>query len=248
MEPPMKMNCIAIDDESLALSKIRRFAGKIEYINLIECFDNALDSIYFIKKNNIHLIFLDIQMKEFNGIQLIESLQSPPQVILTTAYDQYALKGYELNVTDYLLKPIQFERFLKACEKAYSIFQNNQRLQGDEKKDAKPKFSREYIYVKTGNNIVKVKLIDILYIEGMKDYLSLQTTNGRIVTLQTFDSIKAMLPDSEFVRVHRSFLVPVDRVDKICVNSIEVAGIQIPIGRTYKLKFLEAFRSKGFEK
>jgi DNA-binding LytR/AlgR family response regulator len=241
----MKMNCIAIDDESLALSKIKRFAEKIEYINLVECFDNALDSIYFIKENNIQLIFLDIQMKDFTGIQLIEALHSPPQIILTTAYDQYALKGYELDVTDYLLKPIQFDRFLKACEKAYSIFQNKYKLLSLTNEVATSPKKDEFIFVKTGSTSVKVKLMDILYIEGMKDYLSVYTTHGRIVTLQTFESIKSILPVEEFIRVHRSYLVPKKRIEKIHKNDIEIAGKLIPIGRTYKSQFIEAIYSKG---
>lgn len=236
------MNCIAVDDESLALSKIKRYAEKIEYLNLLHCFDNAIDSLYFLKENEIHLIFLDIQMKDFTGIQLIESMFNPPQIILTTAYDQYAIKGYELNVTDYLLKPIQFDRFLKACEKAYSNFQNSIKLQ-QAKMSISPVSEKEnFMYAKTGTSMVKINFQDIFYIEGMKDYIAIHTEQGRIITLQTFGSILSILPEKDFIRIHKSFVVATKKIDKILTNDIEIKGKTLPIGRTYKTFFLNSIK------
>jgi len=170
----MKMNCIAIDDEVLALKKIERYAEKIDYLNLLGTFNNALSTFSFLKENHIDLIFLDVQMDEFTGIQLLETLKNPPYIVLTTAFDEYALKAYELDVVDYLLKPIPFERFFKAVEKVYARFIKDTPIQNmppqteiTRQHPEKP----DYTFVKSGNKTFKVYFSKILYIEGMRDYL-----------------------------------------------------------------------------
>ena len=152
----MKINCIAIEDEPLALKKIKEFIEQIDYLNLLEAFNNAVDAIGFLKKNPVDLIFLDIRMKKLSGIQFLESLQIKPKVIITSAYDEYALKGYELDVADYLLKPFTLERFLKSVDKVYNQLSV---LTGDN--------SNDYIFVKTEYRIEKIEIKDILYIQGM---------------------------------------------------------------------------------
>lgn len=249
----MKINCIAVDDENLALSKITRFAEKVEYLNLIKCFDNAIDALLFIKQNSVDLIFLDIKMADFTGIQLVESLKNPPLIIFTTAYDQYAIKGFELNVTDYLLKPIEFDRFLKACEKAYAQMQTQLKLKERSEDNSstsslttsEPKSAKkenESIFIKSGRTFVKIFINDILYIEGMKDYLSIYTTNDRVLCLQNFSSMLQMLPEDKFIRLHKSFIVAIDKITKIHNNEVEINKKVIPVGITYRKHFEEVMK------
>jgi len=180
----MKLNCIAVDDEILALKKIIRYAEKIDYLNLLGTFDNALSTFSFLRENQVDLIFLDIQMDELTGIQLLETLKNPPLVILTTAYDVYAIKAYELDVMDYLLKPIPFERFLKAVEKAYSrLMIDNSHYQKEIKNSdtlQNTKSIPDYMFIKSGSKTIKVYFDKILYIEGMRDYLQIHTEGKKI--------------------------------------------------------------------
>lgn len=222
----MKINCIAIEDEPIALKKIKEFIGQVGYLNLLEGFDNAVDAVGFLKKIPVDLIFLDIQMKKLSGIQFLESLQIKPKVIITSAYDEYALKGYELDVADYLLKPFTFERFLKSVDKVYnqlSVLMNDS--------------SNDYIFVKTEYRIEKVEIKDILYIQGMKDYLRIHTTNRKIMTLQTFKNLLEILPQADFQRVHNSYVVSISKIENIERNRIRIGKDLIPISDSYKDKF-----------
>ncbi len=175
----MKINCIAIDDEPLALDKIREYIKRIGYLNLLSTFDNAIDAIDFIKTNQVELIFLDIQMEELTGIQMLEAMHDKPKVVLTTAYDEYALKGYELDVTDYLLKPISFQRFLKACEKVYKLI--DPEITNENVKQPESDEDLEYFFVKNGSKTQKIDFEDILFVEGMKDYLRIWTAEEKVM-------------------------------------------------------------------
>jgi len=197
----MRINCIAIDDEPLALKKIKEFIGQVDYLNLLDVFNNAVDAIGFLKKNSVDLIFLDIRMKQLSGIQFLESLQSKPKVIITSAYDEYALKGYELDVVDYLLKPFPFERFLKSADKVYTLMNG---LRGG--------VANEFLFVKTEYRMERVALKDILFIQGMKDYLQIHTVDRKIMTLQTFKNLLESLPPVDFQRVHNSYVVSVSKI------------------------------------
>ncbi len=245
----MKMNCIAVDDELLALKKIQRFAEKIDYLNLLGTFDNALSTFTFLRENKVDLIFLDIQMDEFTGIQLLETLKDPPYVILTTAYDEYALKAYELDVIDYLLKPIPFERFVKAVEKVYARFlkdqnhqlqplaSNNQETQNDQ---------AEFTFIKSGNKTVKVYFNKILYIEGQRDYLQIHTEDSKIMTLLNFKKIQELLDPQHFIRVHKSYVISIDKIDYIENNAIRIKDKLIPVSNTYKVAFFSLLNKKNF--
>ncbi|MBS4058714.1 MAG: response regulator transcription factor [Bacteroidales bacterium] len=222
----MKINCIAIEDEPLALKKIKEFIEQIDYLNLLEGFNNAVDAVGFLKKNHVDLIFLDIRMKKLSGIQFLESLQIKPKVIITSAYDEYALKGYELDVADYLLKPFTFERFLKSVDKVYN------QLSGIVSTN-----SNAYVFVKTEYRIVKIEIKDILYIQGMKDYLQIHTTNKKIMTLQTFKNLLEILPQIDFYRVHNSYIVSISKIENIERNRIRIGKDFIPISDSYKVKF-----------
>ncbi len=245
----MKMNCIAIDDEVLALKKIKRYAEKIDYLNLLGTFDNALSTFSFLRENHIDLIFLDIQMDEFTGIQLLETIKDPPYVILTTAFDEYALKAYELDVIDYLLKPIPFERFVKAVEKVYARFlkdsqlhNKNSRLEIVPLQSNKP----DYTFVKSGNKTIKMYFNKILYIEGMRDYLQIHTEDSKIMTLLNFKTIQDLLDPQKFIRVHKSYIVAIDKIDYIENNAIKIRDKLIPVSSSYKIAFNTLLSKKNF--
>lgn len=227
----MRINCIAIEDEPLALKKIMEFIEQVDFLNLLEGFNNAVDAIGYIKKNSVDLIFLDIRMKKLSGIHFLESLQNKPKVIITSAYDEYALKGYELDVVDYLLKPFTFDRFLKSADKVYT------QLNG-----LKSNIKSNYIFVKTEYRIEKVELKDILYIQGMKDYLQIHTIDRKIMTLQTFKNLLDVLPSIDFQRVHNSFIVAISKIENIERNRIRIGKDLIPISNSYKDRFFEILK------
>jgi DNA-binding LytR/AlgR family response regulator len=231
----MIINCIVIEDEPLALKKISGYIGKIDYLNLLSAFNNASDAIGFIKTNVVDLIFLDIRMKGLTGIQFLESLNSKPKVIITSAYDEYALKGYELDVVDYLLKPFAFDRFVKSVEKIYRDLANKNIEQ-------KP----DYLFVKTEYRIEKLDLKNILYIQGMKDYLLICTITKKIMTLQSFRNLIEALPEKEFVRVHNSFIISISKIDTIEKNRIKIGEKLIPISNSYKDNFFNLLKERKY--
>ena len=229
----MKINCIAIEDEPLALKKIKEYIEQVDFLNLLEGFDNAIDAIGFLKRNSVDVIFLDIRMKKLSGIQFLESLHVKPKVIITSAYDEYALKGYELDVADYLLKPFTFERFLKSVDKVYNQLN---KLQNDK--------SNDYIFVKTEYRIEKIEINDILYIQGMKDYLQIHTADRKIMTLQTFKNLLEILPQSDFQRIHNSYIISISKIENIERNRIRIGKDLIPISDSYKDKFYKILKER----
>lgn len=233
----MKINCIAVDDEPLALEVIEDYIKKVPFLNLLKVFDNAIDAMEFLRNEKVDLMFLDIQMEELTGIQMLNILKPKPEVIFTTAYDQFALQGYELDVTDYLLKPISFERFVKAVDKVYEKFckQNTPKAPPQEAPIFNPR--TDYFFVKSGFKLHKVTFDEILYVEGQGDYLKIVTPRVRIMTLQTFKGVEDILPPSNFLRVHKSYIVAIDKIESIEGNMIRVADAHIPIGESYKKQF-----------
>ncbi|MGD0341927.1 MAG: response regulator transcription factor [Bacteroidales bacterium] len=221
----MTINCIIIEDEPLALKRTIEYVEKISYLNLLQSFDNGFEAIGFLKKQQVDLIFLDIKMDELTGIQLLESLEIKPFVIVTTAYGEYALKGYELNVIDYLLKPFSISRFIQAVEKVSA------RL------DKSSNDNRDFFFVKTEYRIEKVFFQEILFIVGMRDYRCIQTNSRKILTLQTFTELVQELPKSKFCRVHKSYIVTLNKIDLIERNRIKIKDTFIPISETYKENF-----------
>ena len=232
----MQINCIAIDDEPLALTKLVGFISKVPDLKLIRTFDNAIEAIGWLKENSTDLIFLDIQMEQLTGIQFLEATGSTSRVILTTAYDQYAIRGFELNVTDYLLKPYSFQRFVQAVNKVMEYFSQktsaNQTLQKTDR----------YIFVKTEYRLERVDLENILYIEGMKDYLRIICTDKKIMTLQSFARIEESLPANKFCRVHKSFIVAINKIRSVERGVILIADQRIPVSNTYKEIFFSRIR------
>ncbi len=231
----MIINCIVIEDEPLALQKVTGYIKQIGYLNLLQEFSNATDAIAYLKTNRVDLIFLDIRMKNLTGIQLLESLQEKPLVIITSAYDEYALKGYELNVSDYLLKPFSFERFVKSVEKVYALINAG-------KKDG----SHDHIFVRTENRIEQVGLDSILYIKGMKDYLQIVTTGKKIMTLQSFRNILKFLPEDKFIRVHNSYVVAISKIESIERNRIKIGNETISVSGSYKEGFYDILKQRKY--
>jgi two-component system LytT family response regulator len=221
----MVINCIIVEDEPLALKRIKEFVNQVSYLNLTASFSNAFDAIGFLKDNVVNLIFLDIEMDGLTGIEFIESLTCNPQIIITTAYDKYALKGFELNVADYLLKPFRFDRFLSAVERVYEL------IKKDQKED------KDFIFVKTEYRLERIALCDIYFIEGMGDYRNIQTGSKKILTLKTFSDFETDLPINSFCRVHKSYIVSIDKINSIEHNRIKIKDSLIPISDSYKERF-----------
>ena len=228
-----KYTCIIIEDEPLALEKTKDFVNKVPFLTLSATFDNALNGLTYLNNNKVDVLFLDINMDELSGIELLESSKINSQVIITTAYQEYALKGYELQITDYLLKPFTFNRFLQAVNKA----QENLSQRIAEKQ-------LDFIFVKTENRLEKIMISDILYIEGMRDYLRIHTSNKKIMTLQSFSEMEQLIPAYLVCRVHKSYMVAVNKIESIERSRIKIADQLIPVSETYKEAFLQLINSK----
>ncbi|MEM6524209.1 MAG: LytTR family DNA-binding domain-containing protein [Bacteroidota bacterium] len=230
----MKIKCLIVDDEPLAVEIIESYLDRLDDMEVIGKCNNALRAFEILQKEEVNLLFLDIQMPKLTGIDFLKTLKNPPKVILTTAYREYALEGYELDVLDYLLKPISFERFFKAVSKVYT------------KEDAgdslglasRPGGEEPYIYLKADKRMVKVLLNDIRYIESLKDYVRLKTSGRDVITHQTISYFEEKLPEDQFIRIHRSFIVPIKKIESFSASAIEVPGKELPIGRMYKNQVL----------
>jgi two-component system, LytTR family, response regulator len=236
----MKIDCIAIDDEPLALSKLEVFIRKVPDLNLVRTFDNAIEAVGWLKENSARLIFLDIQMEQLTGIQFLEATGTASRIIITSAYDQYAIKGFELNVTDYLLKPFSFQRFLQAVNKVMEFYSQKPYINTNYSKSESE--SESYIFVKTEYRLERIDLDDILYIEGMKDYLRIVCSDKKIMTLQSFAKLEENLPVKKFCRVHKSFIVAIDKIKSVERGVICIADMRIPVSNTYKDNFFSKIR------
>ncbi|MCP4312207.1 MAG: response regulator transcription factor [Bacteroidetes bacterium] len=219
------INCIIIEDEPLAIKKLVSFIDKVPSLKLLETFNSAVPAFDFLNVNTVDLIFLDIEMKELTGIELLESANIGSKVIITTAYDKYAIKGFDLQVSDYLLKPITFNRFVKAIDK----------ISVELKKSVVDRHKK--IFVKTEYRLEGVDTAEILYIEGMGDYRRIVTHHKKIMTLQTFNDITELLPNGKFYRVHNSYIVSLDKIEKIERNRISIKDKVIPISESFGKDF-----------
>jgi two-component system LytT family response regulator len=230
----MAINCIIIEDEPLALERTRGYVLKLPFLNLVATFENGADAMVFLRTNPVDLLFLDINIGEMTGIQLLEAADIKREVIITTAYNEYALKGFELNVTDYLLKPFTFERFMQAVDKVQANLA---------KKDSAT--DKKYIFVKTEYRLEKLMLSDLLYIEGMRDYRKIHTATKKIMTLQPFHDFETEVPPSILCRVHKSFMVAIDKIESIERDRIKIGDELIPISETYKKAFFGVINHAG---
>jgi len=236
----MKTKCLVIDDEPLARDLMRNHIEKLENFEIIADCGDAMQALQELRNCQVDLMFMDIQMPQITGIEFLKTLKYPPKVIITTAYREYALDGFELDVVDYLLKPITFERFLKSINKYYQIAQE----ESPNTVPAAPSTFPEtaYIYVKENKKVIKLHLNEILYVEGLSEYVQIHTSKKRIVTKTSMTKMQEKLPDTGFMRIHKSFIVSMDKIEAFTTNSIEVPGKELPIGRSYKNSVLEALR------
>jgi two-component system, LytTR family, response regulator len=230
-DPNTTIRCLVVDDEPPAREIIRRYIEQVPTLELVGECANAIQAFSFLQQQAVHLMFLDIRMPQLNGNDFLKTLKNPPKVIFTTAYTEYALEGYELDIVDYLMKPIPFDRFLKAVNKyghPSAIRQYESVPVSEERK------SESFVYFRADRKMVKVMLQDILYIESMKDYIKVITTSGTIVTKQSISSVEAMLPEKEFVRSHRSFIVSTRHIKSFTSELIEIDETEIPIGKLFR--------------
>jgi DNA-binding LytR/AlgR family response regulator len=237
----MKLRTIAIDDEPLALRLVSDYISKTPFLELMGAFDNPLDAIDFLSTQSADLIFVDIQMPDLTGIEFARSLENAPKIIFTTAYEKYALEGFKLNAIDYLLKPFSYEEFLKAAQKA--------RKQSELEASAQPSIeaNSQFLFLKSEYKIRRINFNDILYIEGLKDYIKVYTTgeDKPVLSLNSMKSLEQKLPETRFMRVHRSFIVNLDRIDTIERSRIIFGKTYIPVSDQYKVKFQE-YLDKNF--
>ncbi len=233
------INIIIVDDEPLAQDVLETYVEKVPELNLVKKCSNALQANEVLKNENIDLMFLDIQMPQLTGIDFLKTLSNPPLVIFTTAYDNYAIEGFELNALDYLLKPISLERFIKAVNKAMDQIE----LKKKEGIAESITTDSDYIFVKADKKLVKISYGDILYIEGLKDYVIIRMDTSRVITLQTMKSLEDKLPEGIFKRIHRSYIINLDKINAIIGNMVEIVEKgqpkHLPIGKNYREELLE---------
>jgi DNA-binding LytR/AlgR family response regulator len=242
--PNTILTCIAIDDESLALDLMEDNIAKVPFLKLAARCRNAFEAIEYLQNNSVDLIFLDIQMPGLTGVQFLEGLTQKPMVIFVTAYQQYALEGFNLDVIDYVLKPISFERFLKASHKALDFFKSKLALQGQAtKQEAKV----DYIFIHADYSLMKIMLEDILYIEGLKDYIKIHVRNQKypIVCRMTMKLISEKLPSDEFLRIHKSFIVSLKKIESIRNQKVKIGENHIPLSDSYSEQF---YQTIGYQK
>ena len=226
------IRCLVVDDEPLARDVLRRYIEMMPTLVLSGECGNAIEAISFLQQKPVDLLFLDIHMPQLKGIDLVRILSNPPKVIFTTAHSEYALEGYDLDIVDYLLKPILFDRFLKAVSKAFqygTLPETAMSAAVNEDSRKEP-----YIFLRADRKMVKVLLQDILYVESMKDYIKVCTTKGTVITKQSITAMEAMLPEQSFIRTHRSFIASVDKIKSFTTEIIEIEKAEIPIGKLYR--------------
>lgn len=224
----MKIKCLIIDDEPLAINVIKNYIEQIEDLELINSFSNSIEGLNFLKNNTVDVIFLDINMPVLDGINFIKSLENPPLLVITSAYDEFAIETYELDVLDYLVKPIEFPRLMKAVNKI------NKRLDSTHKIPQENSKEHPFIFVKIDKKkMKKIFLDEILVIESLKDYLKINTTSDKYIIHSTLSDFTNLLPERDFIRIHRSYTVAIDKIDAVEGNSIEIEGLRYVIGRSY---------------
>lgn len=229
------MKCVILDDEPLAVALLTSYINDSENLTLDLSTTDVFEAIQYIQKNEVDIIFLDMQMPELTGIQVLKIIGTGYKIIFTTAYTDYALDGYEYNIIDYLLKPISFERFTKAIEK---INTSNTSVQ-----TKKNSVDDDFIFIKSDSKMIKINLTDILFVEGLKDYLSIQTNSEKLITLQNLKNVEQYLNPQQFMRVHKSYIVSLSKIDSIERNRIFIGEYIIPIGDTYREIFLKRIES-----
>ncbi len=233
------MRCLIVDDEPLAQQVMEEFAGRVHFLEVVGKCSSATEAIEVLRNTSVDLIFLDIHMPRLSGLDFIRSLHNPPQFILVTAYSEYALQGFNVNATDYLMKPVPFDRFLKAANKAYELYKLRNKSAGITESPA-----QKYLLVKSGYQTVKIMIDSILFIEGLKDYVKIHTDGKKpILSLLTMKGLAVSLPAAKFMRIHKSYIVATERITTISRNRVMIGDKWIPVGENYR----EEFRKRMFD-
>lgn len=225
----MTLNCVIIDDEPLARKGLKEYIADLDFLNLVGDFDSPVKATELLSRGQIQLLFLDIQMPKITGLDFFKSLKNAPPVIFTTAYPQYALDGFELNALDYLVKPISFERFLKAALKAKEYFEIRQH-----NLEALTGKKEEYFFIKVDNKLVKIFFEEILFVEALQNYVTIHTADKKYITYLTFKSVEEYLPVNQFIKTHKSYIVSVSKIESIEGNNIRIGNHHVPISRNEK--------------
>jgi len=240
------INCIAVDDEPLALAQISKYIEKTPFLKLCNSFSSGVEAMEFLHSNTIDLMFLDIQMPDMTGMELVKSMETCPQIIFTTAYSEYAVEGFKVNALDYLLKPLAYSTFLKSANKARNYFDKEQLIQvGSEISKSNMNINDiqdqdSSIFVKSEHKLLRINLSEILFLESMREYIKICLTEGEpILTLSSMKKIEGQLPTNKFMRVHRSYIVNLEKVKIIERNVIIFGRVRIPVSEQYKKRFLE---------
>ncbi len=239
----MAMQCLVVDDEPLAIKVMKQFIDQFEDLTIVATCQNAMEAFKFLGGHPIDLIFLDINMPTIDGLDFLKSLQNPPMVIITTAYREYAVEGFELDVLDYLVKPISFQRFLKAISKAKEVYTTKNEAINTENNVLESQ--KAHIFLKVDKKMVKIYLNEILYVESLKDYVRVRTVYEDFITHQNLNGMAKLLPGEHFIRIHKSYTVAMDKVKAIDGNCVEIGGKLIPIGRSYRKAAKEKILKTG---
>lgn len=223
-----KINCLVVDDEELARKLLENYIARLPHLNLVQQCANPLEALSVLQENAVDILFLDIQMPELTGIDFLKSLHQKPKVIFTTAYSEYAIEGYQLDVVDYLLKPFSFERFVQAVNKAVELLKTNM---GNAEKD--------YLLVRSEHKVHKIKLEDIRYIQSMREYVAYFLPTGKILELNSLKKLEEGLPSDRFIRIHKSYIIPIHKVTALEGNMVHIGNEKLPIGNLYKEEVLK---------
>ena len=232
----MKIRCLIVDDEPLAQRVIEKYAQDISFLEVVAKCNQAVDAIEILQRETVDVIFLDINMPKLSGIDFLKTMKNMPLVIITTAYAEYALEGYELDVVDYLMKPFAFDRFVKAVHKAQNALATRT-MPRELGVSTGQQPEEHYIFIKSGKKTFKVNLDDLLYVEALGDYVKIYTSEKMIVSYQSMKHLESVLPPSRYPRIHKSFLISLSKVELIEGNQVRIGGKFIPIGSNYKMEF-----------
>lgn len=238
------MKCLIIDDEPLARVLLEKYINRVEGLSLVKSFPNAVEAFSFLQHTPVDLLLLDIQMPQITGLELISTLKQKPRVIFTTAYRDFAYEAYDLDAVDYLLKPISFDRFLRSISKVYQLSQPPAKV--PEQPETLNAHNSAYIYLKDGRTMVKVLLHDIIYIESLRDYIRVKTTGKPVVSYQKIGHMENKLPAKQFLRVHRSYIISLEKVTSYTTNYVRLNEFEIPIGRLYKNEALKVLNRNNY--
>lgn len=229
----MKLRCVAIDDEPLALTLIKEYVSKFPELEMVQTFDDAVSGAEFLRNASIHILFVDINMPDINGLDLVKSLKDKPMIIFTTAYKKFAFEGFELNALDYLLKPIDFSRFSKAVEKALEYYRYKQSSNDEQSKS---------LFVYSEYRLIKILLDDIEYIESLDDYIKIHFTAAKpLITLMTLKNVLEKLPADKFKRIHRSYIISINKIKSVLNKKVQLTSVELPISNSYS-DFIERWK------